>query len=172
MNNYRMEIYCIETTDGLEWNVEFPEVKGCGGAGLSVDEAILDAQQNLAVHLEFLKEEGMDIPIPCSELAKPEYSGKISLRLGKTLHEKVAKLAEKDGSSINNYIRDAIAYYSGKETYEHKLVDRLNRIVLLNSSLDYSKWNSNMQTNMNKNWLEKDVITKFGHGRELNYGKN
>lgn len=57
ISNYKMEVYCAKTVDGDQWNVVFPEVFGCGGAGDTIQEAIEDAQKNLKAHLEMLEKE-------------------------------------------------------------------------------------------------------------------
>lgn len=118
-NNYKMVVYCVSTTDGIQWNVEFPEVKGCGGAGDTPEEAIADAKVNLAAHLEFLKEVGMAVPQAQDESVKENYSGKLSLRLAKSLHREISELAEKDNVSINSIINIAIAKYVEKESNKY-----------------------------------------------------
>lgn len=55
-----MVVYPAETQDGIQWNVEYPEVFGVGGAGNNPEEAIKDAQQNLKVHLDFLSKENKE----------------------------------------------------------------------------------------------------------------
>ncbi len=131
MDNYKMEIYCIDTTDGSQWNVEFPEVAGCGGAGKTVEEAIADAKINLQVILDFYKEEGIPIPIPNHQTNRAEYSGKISLRIPRSLHKEVARFAEKDGVSINCILTTAIANYIGLEQYSAKVEQQVDNIRIL-----------------------------------------
>ena len=58
--NYAMYIYPAKTQDGIQWNVEFPEVFGVGGAGNTPEEAINDAQENLKIHLKFLTDENLE----------------------------------------------------------------------------------------------------------------
>lgn len=58
--NYAMYIYPAKTQDGIQWNVEFPEVFGVGGAGNTLEEAINEAQENLKIHLKFLTDENLE----------------------------------------------------------------------------------------------------------------
>ena len=111
MNNYRMNVYPAQTTDGIQWNVEFPDVKGVGGAGNTPEEAILDAQENLAAHLEFLIEEGETIP----EATENDYSGKFLVRCGSKLHRDAATLANFCGISLNSLACQAISFYCGEK---------------------------------------------------------
>ena len=131
MKNYKMEIYCVETTDGIQWNVEFPEVPGCGGAGDTVEEAIQDAQVNLSVHLEYLIEKGIPVPDPGLALPIMEYSGKLSLRIPRSLHKQIADCAQKEDVSINSYINNALSDYIGQtkalDAVRKDLVDSLQQ---------------------------------------------
>ena len=131
MENYKMEIYCVETTDGIQWNVEFPEIPGCGGAGDTVEEAIQDAQVNLSVHLDYLREKEIPIPAPGLSLPAAEYSGKLSLRIPRSLHKQIADCAQKEDVSINCYINNALAEYVGQakafELIKKELVESLQQ---------------------------------------------
>lgn len=54
MKHYeKMLVYPAETMNGMQWNVEFPDIKGVGGAGNTPEEAIKDARENLEVHCRF-----------------------------------------------------------------------------------------------------------------------
>lgn len=141
MNNYRMVVYCVETTSGLQWNVEFPEVNGCGGAGTSVEEAIADAKINLEAHLEFLREDGIEIPEPKDMSKRNEYSGKISLRLTKSLHKDLAELADAEGMSINNLINIAVAKYIGIEAYNYNVLEQLKNLTVESALVDLATRN-------------------------------
>jgi hypothetical protein len=56
--------------------------------------------------LEAVIELGQNVPEPAAE---SEYSGKIVLRLPRTLHRIAASLAERDGVSLNTFLATAIA---------------------------------------------------------------
>ena len=57
-NNYRINLYTIETTDGEKWCAEYPDLPGCVGGGDTPKDALKEAEENKEVYLEFLKEEG------------------------------------------------------------------------------------------------------------------
>ena len=90
---YPINLYTVETTEGIEWVAEYPDVKGCVGGGLTPEEALAEAKENLEILLEFLQENGKEVPKPSKLQA--EFSGKLSLRISKSLHAKVAKEAKK-----------------------------------------------------------------------------
>lgn len=43
MYKYKINVYPVETTEGIEWIARFPEVNNCGGSGITPEEAIKDA---------------------------------------------------------------------------------------------------------------------------------
>lgn len=127
MYNYRINMYAVETEEGIEWVVRFPEVFNYGGSGKSQEEALKNAYENLEFELNLLKEEGKPIPLP--QVDNNSYSGKFVLRLTKTLHRDVSFYAEKEGTSINNIINIAVAEYITKLRYnidnEYKIYEEI-----------------------------------------------
>lgn len=106
-NDYEVKIYTIDTTEGVEFVAEIPELKGCIGSGNSYEEALEELLENKIVYLETLQELGKEIPLPKQK--KQKFSGKLSLRLSNRLHKKVANVAEELGVSINQYIVETLA---------------------------------------------------------------
>lgn len=99
-NNYRIILYRVETEEGEEWVARIPEVNNVGGGGTTAQEAVQDVFDNLEYELEYLKESGQSIPKEYDE----NYSGKLSLRLPKSLHRKISELASTEGVSLNQFI--------------------------------------------------------------------
>lgn len=117
MYNYKFNAYPVKTTNGVEWVVRFPEVNNCGGSGKTVELAIQDAYENLAVELALMKEEGISIPVGNS---KENYSGKLLVRMPKSLHERLAQIAEDEEISINQFVvatlGEKVGLYNSLET--------------------------------------------------------
>lgn len=111
---YRLNVYPIYLENGKEqWCVEYPELPGCVGGGDTIEEAIDDAKKSKKVYLDYLMENNLDIPKPI--IVKNELpSGKIALRVSRTMHKKLLMLAENDGVSLNAYINSAISEKIGK----------------------------------------------------------
>jgi predicted RNase H-like HicB family nuclease len=112
MNEYKMIVYLVETEEGSEWIVRIPEVNNVGGSGKTIEEAVMDAQNNLAFEIELLKQEGKELP---KIYGISNYSGKISLRLPKSIHRQVAELSEQEGVSINSLIAVAVSNFLGQK---------------------------------------------------------
>ena len=111
MYNYQIVIYPVETEAGTEWIARYPEVNNTGGSGATPEEAIDDAKKNLDFELSLLAEEGKEPPVPYEQ---PNYSGKISLRLPRSVHKQIAELSAAEGVSINSLISAAVAGFIGQ----------------------------------------------------------
>jgi len=86
--------------------IGFPDLQYCVGTGDTINAAIADA---MIVKEEWLKaayEDGIAIPEPANA---EEYSGRVSLRIPKSLHKSVAEVARKEGVSINQLISHLIS---------------------------------------------------------------
>jgi antitoxin HicB len=88
--------------------VEFP---GCFASG----KTAVDALQNLeGVAVDWINAalaQGQDIPAP---MDSNEYSGKTVLRMTKGLHRRAALWAEREGTSLNQFINTCVAEAVGE----------------------------------------------------------
>jgi len=88
---------------------------GCAAHGNTPERAAKEVQIAAGLILEVLAEQGD--PIPASDVAS-DYSGKLGLRLPKSMHEQVARLAAADDVSINTKLLTLISHGLGQRT-EH-----------------------------------------------------
>ncbi len=86
------------------------ELPGCFSSGDTPEDAMemLDEAIELWVAVEV--EDGHDIPPPSRAV---EYSGRLTLRLLPSIHERAAMLAQHERVSLNRYLANAISYYVG-----------------------------------------------------------
>lgn len=83
--------------------LELPDVRTYGG---TYGEAYLTAVDVIKTTQEVFAEKGR--PFPGVELPEEEYSGRITLRMSKSLHRTIAEKAVRDGVSLNQWIVEAI----------------------------------------------------------------
>ncbi len=69
---------------------------------------------------------GQEIPAPTEEQT---YSGRVLLRLPKSLHKRAAELADQDSTSLNQFIVAAVAEKVGATNVVATLASRLERLV-------------------------------------------
>ena len=85
---YRTDLYFDRDDDA--WIVSFPELPGCKAHGATRPEALEAGDEIKELWLRTAIEKRASIPEPQPE---PSYSGKLGLRLPKSLHERAVKAA-------------------------------------------------------------------------------
>jgi predicted HicB family RNase H-like nuclease len=83
--------------------MEFP---GCVAQGDTISEAHERLERAAEDWIRVALDSGQDIPLPAEE---QRYSGRILVRLPKSLHRRAAEAAEEDGTSLNQFIVAAVA---------------------------------------------------------------
>ena len=76
------------------------ELDGCHSHGSTQHESLDNLREAMEGYIEVKLEYGDPIPEPIST---DSYSGKFLLRLPKTLHQRLALEADKEGVSLNQY---------------------------------------------------------------------
>ena len=120
---YRFEVYTDYTDDGeLEYVVKYFDLETVYGVGDTIQEAIEEAQGNLEVFLQFCADNNIEIPEPSSH-EDFEYSGKVTLRMPKSLHRLVDERAKEEGVSINLLLNNAISGYIASSNTKDAIVN-------------------------------------------------
>jgi len=83
-----------------------PEFPGCISQGDSPDEAYTRLHDAALAWIEAAQDLDQPIPDPQEENS---YSGKFALRMPASLHKDAAEAAERDGTSLNQFVVAAIA---------------------------------------------------------------
>lgn len=78
-----------------------PEFPGLSGIGDTVEEAIAELQVALQGAIETYQAEGWPLPEPHLQA---QYSGKLLVRMPKSLHGRLAQQAETEGVSLNTLV--------------------------------------------------------------------
>jgi predicted HicB family RNase H-like nuclease len=75
------------------------------------EEVYALAVDSIEVTMEVLAEKGKTMPDP--QIVMDDYSGRVTLRLPKSLHRALAQASEEEGVSLNQYMTNVLTYYSG-----------------------------------------------------------
>ena len=78
--------------------IEVPDLPGCMTAGETMAEAVSMLPEAMTAWLESVLLAGEAVPEPT---AIPEYSGRVLVRMPKTLHQQLIERAEAEGVSAN-----------------------------------------------------------------------
>jgi predicted RNase H-like HicB family nuclease len=96
--------YTIEITpDEDSYFVKIKELDGCMSVGETKSDALAMIEDAKHEWLAVAIDDGIDIPLP-EAMQADRYSGKFPLRIPKSLHRKLAENADKDGTSLNQYM--------------------------------------------------------------------
>ena len=87
--------------------IEFP---GCIAIGDTAAEALANVEDVAKSWLEVTLAKGQHVPEPIDNVG---FSGKLVVRLPKSLHKKAANLAARDGVSLNQFIVSSLAEQVG-----------------------------------------------------------
>lgn len=101
----------------VEWSDEdrvfvarVPALPGCAAHGKTAEQATREARRAAEAILAVLREDGD--PPPPEDIAA-DYSGQIRLRLARSLHERLARLATAEGVSLNQLMVTLLAEGAG-----------------------------------------------------------
>lgn len=95
----------VKNADGT-WFARIVEFPGCMTEGDTYEEAFENLEDAMAAWVEVHLEDGDPIPEP---LSADQYSGKFLMRLPKSLHRELARRAELEGVSLNQYALVALS---------------------------------------------------------------
>lgn len=118
--------------------LEFP---GCIASGDTAPEALARLEDVAESWLESVLARGQAVPEPFEE---NDYSGKLVLRLAKSVHQKAARAAHRDGVSLNTFISNCVAeHLGGRKTApaQHFVTNysQQNHMLILGSDVTYMK---------------------------------
>lgn len=88
------------------WVAEVVELPGCISQGTTPDEAVDRLRDAYEAWVSVALEDGREIPAPRAELT---YSGRLLLRMPRTLHAQLAREAEQEGVSLNQFVATSLA---------------------------------------------------------------
>lgn len=150
-----------------EYMVTFDQFEEVVGAGLTQEEAIEDAKENLKAYFEYCLKNSIAIPSPLTKKWIDEYSGKITIRISKSLHRDMAEYAERDGMSLNHLVNDAIRFYLSEESLKAITSKAVNEI-LSTSDTCITAINLYKSKNRGDGWGDSYLT----YGPELSFGTN
>ena len=95
---YNYIINYINDESGSYYYARVLELDGCQSTGETIEELNANLDEAMEGYLEVKLENNLPIPIPHNP---NNYSGKFVIRIPKTLHQKLAIEANKEGISLN-----------------------------------------------------------------------
>ncbi|MEW6367577.1 MAG: type II toxin-antitoxin system HicB family antitoxin [Acidobacteriota bacterium] len=108
---YRIVVEWSDADDAYVARV--PALPGCAAHGPSPERAASEARKAAETMLEVLQEDGD--PLPPADLTG-DYSGQIRIRMPRSLHARLSRLAEVEDTSLNHLMVSVLAEACGEKT--------------------------------------------------------
>lgn len=128
----------VPEDDGT-FRAEVLEFSGCIATGDTAAEAIACVEEAAKEWIVAALSQGQKIPDPAENT---EFSGKLVLRLPRSLHKKSARFAERDGVSLNQLIITSLANYVGQSEVRKNQISEIKTINVVSINEQYT-WNIN-----------------------------
>jgi antitoxin HicB len=103
---YHLSVVREGEDKGKPWTAAVEELPGCTSRGKTADEALGGVQEAMLEWIAVALKEGRDIPEPRSTSS---HSGRLLLRMPRTLHGELTREAERESVSLNQFINDTLA---------------------------------------------------------------
>ena len=94
-----------ESAEGHEWTAHAEELPGCEAHGDSLEEAVRRIDDAVEEWIEDALAKGQDVPDPRTAAS---YSGRLMLRMPRSLHSGLSEAAEREGVSLNQFIASSL----------------------------------------------------------------
>ena len=91
---------------GKPWTASVEELAGCTSRGKTADAALSGIEAAMQKWIATAIEEGRPVPEPKSATS---HSGRLLLRMPRTLHADLTRASEREGVSLNQFITDVLA---------------------------------------------------------------
>ena len=102
---YHLSLSQSDEKEG-EWLASVEELPGCTSRGESREQAVAGVQDAMTAWIEDALKKGKEIPEPRSATS---HSGRLLLRMPRTLHAELTRVAERENVSLNQFITDSLA---------------------------------------------------------------
>jgi len=110
----------LEEQEGGWFFAKIPDLPGCMSDGRTSEEAMKNIAEAKALWLEGALESDFEIPLPKDS---EEFSGRVLVRLPRFLHRELIAAAEREDTSLNQYIVALLAERNALRIMERKIED-------------------------------------------------
>lgn len=120
--HYKFSIRPLAEADGGGFVIEYPDLPGCASDGDTPEEALANGKK--AVEAWIIAQKKLGRPIPKADL-EPEiqFSGKILLRVSRSIHRRLASKAKEEEISVNSLICQYVSEGIGRDDSQQVVKD-------------------------------------------------
>jgi RNA polymerase sigma-B factor len=110
---YHVSVRSERDGDRSVWCATVDELPGCASRGSTPDEAVDQLRPAMESWLAVALAENREIPVPegaaVESRTAPSHKGRFLVRMPSSLHEQLARAAEREQVSLNRFVTDALA---------------------------------------------------------------
>ena len=113
LNYYLNRKYPITITPDIKggYTAEIEDLPGCFSQGETIEETYENIEDARRLWIESAYEDGISISPPRTD---NEYSGKFIVRVPKSLHSRLDRIAKREGVSLNQYLVSTLSMTVGR----------------------------------------------------------
>ncbi len=123
---YSILLHEVEDEGKKYWIAEVPELPGCKSHGSTVEEAVQSVEEAKKDWILDSLKSGEDVPTPTE---RDRYSGKMLVRMSRSLHRSLALIADAENLSLNQLIVTMLAKEVGRLNVLNRVEDKVDSLL-------------------------------------------
>ena len=123
---YSILLHQVEDEGKKYWIAEVPELPGCKSHGSTVEEAAESVEEAKKDWIADSLEKGEDVPVP---VERDRYSGRMLVRMSRSLHRALSLMAESEKLSLNQLIVTILAKEIGRLSVLNRVEDKIDKLL-------------------------------------------
>jgi predicted HicB family RNase H-like nuclease len=169
-NRYTITVKLVTLEEGEYFEAVVAELPDIVEYGENLDQAYSLAVDSIETLREAALEQGRPFPDPIPSKALNEFSGRVTLRMSKSLHARVSMLADQEVVSLNSWIVEAISARAGAgfSASEHDSANQFSTFVQC-SPMPYSTTEHQIAACSTS---ERDIVEIFSILTNNNYNSS
>ncbi len=123
---YSILLHEVEDEGEKYWIAEVPELPGCRSHGSTVEEAVKSVEEAKKDWILDSLKEGEEVPTP---VERDRYSGRMLVRMSRSLHRSLALIADTEKLSLNQLIVTMLAKEVGRLNVLNRVEDKVDSLL-------------------------------------------
>jgi len=123
---YSILLHEVDEEGEKYWIAEVPELPGCKSHGSSVEEAVNSVEEAKKDWILDSLKSREEVPTP---VERDRYSGRMLVRMSRSLHRSLALIAEAEQQSLNQLIVTMLAKEVGRLSVLNRVEDKVDNLL-------------------------------------------
>jgi len=123
---YSILLHEVEDEGEKYWIAEVTELPGCKSHGSTIEEAVKSVEEAKKDWILDSLKAGEEVPTP---VERDRYSGKMLVRMSRSLHRSLALIAETEKLSLNQLIVTMLAKEVGRLSVLNRVEDKVDNLL-------------------------------------------